>query len=140
MQQGDPYAQNKAETIAKTMSEGEVKVTGAVPFKGGLYAIIETVRLLQHQCGFPPSEYQVKFSASINALRLSDYHSRAVAEPGQFFWLFNGVIMSGDREEHQQCFRIADWVRGESAEPGETELTAQLYAIVASLKTLRAGG
>lgn len=136
----DPYAQNKAETIAAKLAEKAEPPTQAVAFKGGLYAVLETVRLLQHRCGFPEREYQVKFTGSVNALRLSDYHTRAVAEPGQFFWLWCGVIMSGDLDEHKQCELIYRYANSQTTEPlVEDQFTAQLWSIMLALKAKRNG-
>lgn len=97
----DIYRQRKLESIeARLKANSDMQLSEPVLWKGGLDHVLETVRLLQHRSPFPEKRYQVKFNADVNALRLSDYTTRAVAEPGEYFFLLDDIILSGDLDEH----------------------------------------
>lgn len=134
----DPYAQNKAEMIAELLAANEVLVLSRpIEFKGGLDGVFHTVRMLQHHCGFPEKSYQIKFNGDVQALRLSDYFSRHVEEPGGYFWLLGKVILGGDMEEYRSIDTVRAWAQGNVPEPEEVEVTAFAYAIVKALKQKR---
>jgi hypothetical protein len=135
--QENPYAQNKAELIARRLhADPEMKLSPTVFFVGGLFHASEVVKSLIAHCGLP-EDYQVKFNAGIGALRISDYHTRHVGEAGTHFWLFGGVIMGGSIAEHEQLAAISSWAGGHRPEPDEADMTAQNWAIVTALKALR---
>lgn len=134
----DPYAQNKAELIARKLHENpQLVLSQAVLYRGKLDGVLDTVRNLQHKCGFPEKSYQVKFNGDIEALRLSDYFTRHVCEPGDYFWMLGDVIMGGDMASYAAITSVYEFVRGWIEEPGETSMPAQVYAIVTALKRLR---
>jgi hypothetical protein len=134
----DPYAQDKAELIAaKLFEQPDLSLSQPIEYRGKLDGVLQTVRLLQHRCGFPETKYQVKFNGDINVLRLSDYFTRHACEPGEFFWLWGTVILGGDIAEQQAHWTIARWARGIDPEPAEDSMPAQAYAIVKALNKLR---
>lgn len=98
----DPYKQGELEKLQATIAKGEAKISQPVLWKGGLDQVLGVVRLLQHRCGFPEKQYQVKFNADVNALRLSDYHTRMACQPGQYFWLVGANIRGGDMADYER--------------------------------------
>lgn len=134
----DIYKQNKAEMIAVRLhADPALVLSRAIEFKGRLDGVLNVVRQLQHHCGFPERSYQVKFNGDREVLRLSDYHTRHVVEPGGHFWMLDNIIMGGSLGEHAQVNLILAFAAG-GPEPDEDDMTAQLYAIVTALKALRA--
>ena len=103
MAEHDPYRQYKAEHIEEKLKENpELKLSEPFQFHGGLDGVLNVVRVLQHRCGFPEKHYQVKFCASTNALRLSDYTTRHSCEPGEYFWMLGDIIMGGDMDDYDE--------------------------------------
>lgn len=139
MNHNDPYKQEKAEHIALLLkNDPQLVLSAPVKWEGGLENVLGVVRLLQHRCGFPERNYQIKFNAEIKVLRLSDYITRQVCEPGEYFWMLGPVIMGGSFDEHKQLNAILLWLRGVgTVPPSEPDFHVSIWAIVTAYVALQ---
>lgn len=138
MNHEDPYAQHKAEMIAARLhADPTMSVSRPVLWVGGVHHIAKTIMDLKVSSKFPQVSYQIKYNGDRDVLRLSDYHTRHVCEPGEYFWMLDDIILGGTMVEHGQLNRVVGFVRGTVDEPGEFALTAFHFAIVKALKALR---
>lgn len=82
----------------KTKGSIDAGVSDCYPWTGELRDLPSLVWQMMsagmHDC-------QVKLSVKAQMLRLSDYHTRAVALPGEFFWIQDGEVKAGSREDWQ---------------------------------------
>lgn len=103
---GAEMERRRAEQVPEQKTKGsrDEGVSDCYPWTGAYHSLPALVDQMlfagMHDC-------QVKLSVGAKMLRLSDYHTRATAMPGEFFWIEHGEIRAGSREEWQAA-RAAD--------------------------------
>lgn len=99
-------ARLKAEEEAKAAAEPTKRVTDCYRWSGDIGSLASLIQALRF-VGLA-ADLQIKLVTISSALRISDYTTRATAEPGEYFWLEGDIIRSGDHTDWKEAKQKAE--------------------------------